>query len=67
MRRDDLVQLVVEIMEARGTEEEIDRALDRLRAQVPDPNVSDLIYWSDPPLSPEQVVEAALAYRPISL
>ncbi|MER5501862.1 hypothetical protein ABT096_32310 [Streptomyces sp. NPDC002561] len=61
------MQLVVEIMEARGTEEEIDRALDRLRAQVPDPNVSDLIYWSDPPLSPEQVVEAALAYRPISL
>ncbi|MFJ2899229.1 hypothetical protein ACIO87_30680 [Streptomyces sp. NPDC087218] len=67
MRRDDLVQLVVEIMEARGTEEETDRALDRLREQVPDPNVSDLIYWSDPPLSPEQVVETALAYRPISL
>ncbi|MEU9761555.1 hypothetical protein AB0D98_17770 [Streptomyces sp. NPDC047987] len=61
------MQLVAAIMEARGTEDEGDQMLELLCEQVPDPNVSDLIFYSDPPLSPEQVVEAAFAYRPIAL
>ncbi len=41
--------------------------LNQLERSVPDPNVSDLIYYSDPELTPEQVVEAALRYKPFAL
>lgn len=67
MNRDDLVSLVTAIMEARGSEQEVDEMLNQLERSVPDPNVSDLIYYSDPELTPEQVVEAALRYKPFAL
>ncbi len=41
--------------------------LDLLRKNVPDPNVSDLIYYADPELTAEQVVDAAMEYRPFAL
>ncbi|MEV7906894.1 hypothetical protein [Streptomyces anulatus] len=67
MGRDDLVRLVTSIMEVRGSEEEVDEMLDLLRKNVPDPNVSDLIYYADPELTAEQVVDAAMEYRPFAL
>ncbi|MFF0570571.1 hypothetical protein ACFYT7_23445 [Streptomyces sp. NPDC004041] len=67
MERDDLVRLTASIMEARGSEEEVDEMLDLLRENVPDPNVSDLIYYADPELTAEQVVDAAMEYKPFAL
>jgi hypothetical protein len=52
-------------MEAQGTEEEIDKMITTLEANVPHPEVTDLIYYpehGDP--TPEEVVEEALAFRP---
>lgn len=34
---------------------------------VPHPEVSDLIYWNDEDFTPEQIVDIALAYKPIQL
>ena len=67
--RAELVSLVQKIINAEGTEEEQDEMLLLLKASVPDPKVSDLIYY--PPggqdLSAEEVVDRALAYKPIQL
>jgi len=38
-----------------------------LRKNVPDPSVSNLIFWNDEELSPEEIVDRALNYRPIVL
>ena len=65
--RDDLVRLVARILAAEGTEEEIAGMVTRLRRNVPDPQVSNYIFWSDPQLTPEEIVDRALAYKPILL
>ena len=65
--REGLIRMVRQLAEARLTEEEEDRLLEELRASVPHPRVSDLIFHADPPLTAEEVVDRALAHRPIEL
>lgn len=70
--REELVEVVRRITGGGAAEHEITFWLELLKANVPDPNVSDLIFWpnlyfqdeSVRELTPEQVVEVALAYRP---
>ncbi|MBW8800336.1 MAG: hypothetical protein JF597_44240 [Streptomyces sp.] len=54
-------------MDARLPEREHDALLDGLKRSVLHPRVSDLIYYSDPERTAEEVVDQALAYRPIAL
>lgn len=65
MTREELIQLVEKIMKAEGSEQELDDLLDLLMDNVADPDVSNYIYYDD--LTAEQVVDKALAYRPIQL
>jgi len=71
MSRADAVALVQRIMDADcASEEEVDRWLDILDRALacPTGHVSGLIFW--PPereLSADEVVDQALAYRPIAL
>ncbi|MEW2032723.1 bacteriocin immunity protein [Streptomyces roseifaciens] len=67
MTRDELIQLVERVMAGEGTEREHDGLVDLLEESVRHPRVLDLIYYSDPPLTAEEVVDEALAYRPIEL
>jgi hypothetical protein len=67
-----LVSIVTFLKSAEGTREEQDAALKELEARVPHPRVSDLIFWPtregfDRELTPNEIVDAALAYRPIEL
>lgn len=64
MTREELINLVKELYNSKGETEE-DRLLSLLEKNVPHPEVSDLIYWED--LTPEEVVDRALAYKPIQL
>jgi hypothetical protein len=65
LTREELIEAVRRIMEVEGDEGELDELLDVVQANVPHPAVADLIYW--PPegkdLTPEEVVDQALAYR----
>jgi hypothetical protein len=67
--RDELIEVVRRIVSVDGTEQELNELMDLLERNVPHPEVSNLIFY--PPdgisLSPEQVVDRALAYRPIEL
>jgi hypothetical protein len=62
-----LIDLVRKLMNAEGTEDELDEMLTELQQQLPHAEISNLIYWDDRDLTPEQIVEEALAARPIIL
>lgn len=65
--RIELIEWVRKLMNAEGTEAELDDMLNDLQQQLPYAEISNLIYWDDRDLSPEQIVEEALAARPIQL
>lgn len=67
LNREQLIALVQKIKEAKGTEEDQERHIALLRQMVLDPKVTDYIYWSKEELTAEQVVDKAVAYRPILL
>ncbi len=65
MSRNELIELVKKIIDCEGTEEEIDKMILKLEQNVIDPYISDYIYYDD--LTPEQIIDKALAYKPIFL
>ncbi|WP_433562860.1 hypothetical protein ACQP1O_36350 [Nocardia sp. CA-151230] len=67
--REQLIELVARIQNVEGSGEQLDEWLAQLQDSVADPHISDHIFWdfSDPPSPPEQIVDRALAYRPIVL
>ena len=65
--REELIQMVQRLIDANLPEEEEDRLVDELKASVLHPRITDLIYYSTPKLTAEEVVEKALSYRPIEL
>jgi len=74
MTRDELIDLVRRIMAAEGdTKEEADALIELFEAHVPRPGASDLIFWPEHAtgerreLTPEEVVDIALEYKPTSL
>jgi len=67
LSREELIILVEKIINCEGTEEEIDQMIEIVEKNVPHPEVSDLIFWDEEDLSPEQIVDKALNYKPIIL
>ncbi|MFI1968094.1 hypothetical protein BLA24_21155 [Streptomyces cinnamoneus] len=68
MTREELIQLVERIMAGEGeTEAEHDELVHTLERNVIHPAVTDLIYHTRPELTAEEVVDRALAYKPIAL
>jgi hypothetical protein len=62
-----LVELVGKLQRSEGTEDEQMGWLLLLDRNVPHPAISDLIYHSEGELTAEEIVEQALAYKPIQL
>ena len=67
LTREELINLVNKIIECEGSEEEIDEMIEVVKRNVPYPDISDLIYWSEDELTPEQIIDKALNYKPIQL
>lgn len=65
MNRDELIILVKKIMNCEGSEKEIDEMTLLLTQTLIDPEVTNYIYFDN--LTPEQVVDKALSYKPIQL
>ncbi|MFJ8926674.1 bacteriocin immunity protein [Streptomyces sp. NPDC102364] len=65
--REELVHMVQQLIDADLPEEEEDRIVDELKSSVSHPRITDLIYYNTPKLTAEEVVDKALAYRPIEL
>lgn len=67
MRRDEMVQLVEQIVGCDGTEAEIDAKIMLSEKSTVCPDVIDLMFHHEPELTAEEVVDAILAYKPIQL
>ena len=59
----ELVELVRKIMNCEGGEEELNDDINLFNESVPHPDASDLIFYSEEELTPEEVVDKALSYR----
>jgi Colicin immunity protein / pyocin immunity protein len=68
LTREQLVELVRRIIAVDGSMCEVDGFIAVLQANVPHPSVSDLIFWPERgERSAEEIVDEALAYKPIAL
>lgn len=65
--REELIRMVQQLIDATLPEAEEDRLVDELKSSVRHPRVTDLIHYNDPKLTGEEVVDKALAYRPVEL
>ena len=67
LTRTELIALVEQLFSCRGTPAQENEWITALEQNVPHPAITDLMYWSDEELSPAQIVDRALAYKPIPL
>ena len=63
MTRKELIVAVRRIIDAEGTEEEINSLIDQVSQALPHPRWTDLIFQAAGPVTAEQVVDEALDYR----
>ena len=64
--KEQIIDLRNQILDVENhTEDEINRLVDKLKSGVIDPDISDYIFWDD--LTPEQIADKALSYKPICL
>lgn len=64
--REQIIEIVKRIKECKyASEAEADKDIELLEKGVVDPNISDYIFWDD--LTPEEIADKALAYKPIQL
>jgi hypothetical protein len=68
LNRQQLIELVNKIRNVEyDTEEDYDAAIVTFLDNVPDPAASNLIFYYKPKLTTEEIVDKALAYKPIIL
>lgn len=66
LSKDEIINLIDEITKCGNkSEEEIDGLIEKLEQGVLDPQISDYIFWSE--MSPEEIADRALRYKPIEL
>lgn len=66
LTREQIIGLINKILDVeKYTEEEIDAFLDALEKGVMDPCISNYIYWDE--LTPEEIADRVLSYKPIYL
>ncbi len=66
LTKEEIIAATEEITDCSNkSEQEIDRLIDRLEEGVPDPQISDYIYWSE--MTAEKIADIALQYKPIVL
>ncbi|MGW4743612.1 e9imm peptide [Streptomyces sp. NPDC004290] len=68
MTREEAIPFVERLMDPETPDEESSWILATLERGLACPHVSDYVFWDpDPELTPEKVVDRAMAYKPIAL
>lgn len=68
MDRIELIKLVERILSAEDTEKKLHELIELLEAHIPDPQVVNYMYSKEyEDLTPEQIVDKALSYKPFYL
>ena len=74
LTRDEIIVLIEEIrllnrseLEGKEFQKRSNELYDTLTKGVLDPSIPNYIYWEMPELTPEQIADRALSYKPIIL
>lgn len=67
LNREELVTLVQKLMDTEGEEWELAIWLDMVISSVIDPKISDYIFWNDEELTAREIIDKALAYKPLQI
>ncbi len=68
MTREEAIRLVERLMAPETSEEESSQLLATLERGLSCPHISNYIFWElTPDLTPEKVIDRAMAYKPIAL
>lgn len=67
LNKEELVTLVQKLMDTEGEEWEQAIWLDMVESSVIDPKIGDYIFWSDDELTAREIIDKALAYKPLKL
>lgn len=67
LSRDELIRLVHLVSAGKGTEGQINEWIAILKDGCSDPRLLDYIFWPDCAMTPEEIADRALAYRPIEI
>jgi hypothetical protein len=67
LTREEMIDLVGRLQRGEGDDEQAAAWIDSLSRSLPYPRISDLIFYPDEELTPEQIVDKARRYRPIEL
>lgn len=65
LTREELINVVQEIMDYKVSEQDQNRLIHLLKVNVADPSVIDYIFWFEPALTAETIIDKALAYKPV--
>ena len=66
LTREEIIEIVGKLQRCEyASEVETDSAIATLRSGVLDPKITDYIFWDE--LTPEEIADRALSYRPILL
>ncbi len=66
LSKEEIICLIKEITDVSGkTEEQVECLIENLKKGVTDPQISDYIFWSD--MTPEEIADKVLSYKPILL
>jgi len=66
LTKEQIIELVNKIIDVEHySEQEIEDMIVELEKGVIDPNISDYIFWDD--LTPEEIADKALSYKPICM
>ncbi len=65
--REELVALVETIFRCEASEEKLEEMQGILEKNLIDLELSNYMYWSNPQMTAEEVVDKALAFKPIIL
>ena len=67
LSREELIALVETILRCEATEEVLDEKYELLEKNLIDPELGNYMYWSKVEMTPEEIVDKALAFEPIIL
>jgi hypothetical protein len=67
LSREGMVILVERLQSGAGDDDQVAAWLAALERSIPNPHISDLIFYSEKALTAEQIVDRALEYRPFAL
>ncbi|MFD3570241.1 e9imm peptide [Streptomyces sp. NPDC058667] len=68
MSREEAIPLVQRLMDPATSEEEFSEILASLERGLACPHISDYVFWClERELTPEKVIERAMAYKPVAL